>query len=98
MLNNKAHKKMENLAKSLENKQILVVRAETYVNNKTNKSKITNKTISLGLITSMMSSTYFEQIILDDKIYIPMHDGSKIILWAKTYRAKNIHIEEFQVL
>ena len=89
---------MENLGKSLENSQILVVRSETYVNGKTNKSKITNTIISLGLITSKLSSNYFEQIIINDKIYVPMLDGNKIILWAKTYRAKTIHIEEFQVL
>ena len=89
---------MENSAKSLENGQILVVRAETY-NNKTNKSKITNTIISLGLIIAeMKESTYFEQITINDKFYQPMLDGNQIILWPKTQRAKTIFIKEFKFL
>lgn len=91
---------MENLAKSLENKQILVISAETVVNNKSNKSRITNKVISLGLITSSRNDfdAYFENITIGDNIFKPNFYNNKIRLWSQNYRIKSIDIEEFEII
>jgi hypothetical protein len=100
---------MENIAKTLENKQILIINAETLVNGKTNKSRISNKSISLGLIkkdyfiTNLdgSNSTYFAQfeiIVIDGKEFKPVFSKNQIFLYAQSNRVKNIDIIEFKVI
>ena len=99
---------MENLAKSLENKQILVIDAVTLVDHQDKKSRICNKKILLSEIKKDYfiknldgDDSYvaeFDIITIDGKYFKPEFHNNKIKLWAKTYRAKNIDIEEFKVL
>lgn len=98
-MNHKQQQKMENIAKSLENKQILVVKAETTVNNKTNKSRINNQIILLGSL-ALGSETNFNPFIFENKKWIAIynHRYDTIMLQCENYRIKNIIIEEFKVI
>lgn len=99
---------MKNTAQSLENKQILIVNATTIVNRKSKKSRICNKTISLGSIKKTYvsagingSDSYkieFNIIVIDGKDFKPVFYGNEFTFYAQDNRTKNIEIEEFKIV
>ena len=99
---------MKNTAQSLENKQILVVNATTIVNRKSKKSRICNKTISLGSIKKTYVSTgincpdsystEFNIIVIDGKDFKPVLYNNELTFYAQDNRTKNIEIEEFKIV
>jgi len=98
---------MENIAKSLENKTILVVNATTRVNSVSKKSRITNKLISLGLIVyeriegGSNDGVFFEPFKFENSdwraFYRLSSDTIEIDQYKKS-KSKSIIIEEFIII
>jgi hypothetical protein len=98
---------MKNTAKSLENKQILVVNAITRVNSVSKKSRITNQIISMGPIVferiegTMNDGAFFGPFVLDGKewrAFLRFSSNTIELDQFKSSRSKSISIQEFQVL
>lgn len=93
---------MENIAKTLENKQILVVNAITRVNSESKKSRITNQIISLGsIVFERNDGVFFEPFTLEGKEWRAFYRFSSDTLEIDQFRnskSKSISIQEFKVI
>lgn len=97
---------MENIAKSLENKQILVINAITRVNSESKKSRITNQIISLGsIVFERYDGVFFEPFTLEGKQWRAFYRFSNgfnsyglEIDQIGNIRSKSISIKEFKII
>lgn len=97
---------MENIAKSLENKQIFVINAITHVNSESKKSRITNQIISLGsIVFERNDGVFFEPFTLEGKqwrAFYRFNRGDNYygleIDQIGNIRSKSISIKEFKVI
>lgn len=102
MFTSQNNNNMENIAKSLENKQILVVNAITRVNSESKKSRITNQIISLGsIVFERNDGVFFEPFTLEGKEWRAFYRFSSDTLEIDQFRnskSKSISIQEFKVI
>jgi hypothetical protein len=93
---------MENIAKSLENKTILVVNATTRVNSVSKKSRITNQLIALGsIVFERNDGVFFGPLnFLDSewRAFYRFENNTIEIDQFKKPQSKSITIKEFKVI